>query len=251
MNNQEQKIQELENKNQELTKKLDEFSNKFKELDGNKEFQLHFPLDIQSSKVIRDLISEEIFNIVWDDYYYYSTTFESIDRYYITGTAAAETINSEGLYFETLGTGANEGSAILYITSDLISVQREARFQISNKVSSVTNVNWAAYILEDALATSHVGFNMTNGIIYGISEKAGTGTSVELGSYIANTFYKLELYFSPSKITFFVNDIEKGVITDNIPIAVPTRLLDTGIGETSASARSSTTSYFNFIQKKQ
>lgn len=251
MNQQDQKIQDLERKNEELNKKLEDFSNKLSLVEKNKDFQLSFPLDTQSKKIIRDALSEEILDIVWNDYFYYSSTFESIDRYLTAGTGASELVNSEGVYLATNGTGSNEAGLLLQVSSDLISVQHEARFKVSNKVSSITNVNWAAFTLEDDLGSSYVGFWMKSGTIYGATSKTGTETLVNLGSYSANTFYKLELHFTPNKVTFFVNDIEKGVSITNIPTATPTRLFDFGIGETSASARNSTTSYFNFIQKKQ
>jgi hypothetical protein len=245
-----QKIEEQETKIQELERKLEEISSKVKEIENEKEFQLHFPMDEQSRKVLKDVISEQILDVVWNDYYYFSSIFDSIDRYFVTGTAAAETINDSGLYLETNGTGSNEGSVFLFVSSDLINVEHDARLRIINQLDSVTNVNWSGLTLVDSVGNSYVGFEMNSGSIIGVTSKAGTKTSVTLGTYTANTNVELELHFSPSRVTFFVNRVEKGVSTTNIPTADPVKILEIGIGETSAAARSSTTTSFEFIQRK-
>lgn len=245
------KIQELSNEIKELrinsTKDIADLQNRF---DSKNLSSIDRYTDNETKDSLERIISERIFDIVWNDFYYYSSTFESIDRYLTLGTGASEIVNADGLYLATDGTGTNEAGLLLVVSSDLISTSRIARFRVSNKVSSITNVNWAALTLEDSLGTSYVGFWMKSGTIYGATSKAGTETLVSLGSYSADTFYKLELYFTPAKVTFYVDGIEKGVSTTNIPTTTPTKLFDIGIGETSASARNSTTSYFEFIQKK-
>lgn len=242
-------IQELQNTVQSLQTTVKDLQTKIEDV-KNTPILLDRYLDSESKDIISDTIKERIIDIVWDDYFYYSSTFESIDRYLTAATGATQIINSDGLYLETLGTGANETDMELFVSTDLLSINKDARFRISNKVNSITNISWGAYTLMDSLATSYVGFDMINGTIYGITSKAGATTSVDLGSYSADTYYKLELYFTPTRVRFYVDGIEKGTSVSNIPIAIPNRLFSVGIGETSASARSSTTSYFEFIQKK-
>lgn len=244
----EEKIQEINNKFNRLEEKIEDQGKLIENLKNNPISRF---IDEQSRARLKEIISEQVIDIVWDEYYYFSSTFDSIDRYSVTGTAASETINSNGLYIETNGTGSNEGTVYLPVSSNLLSVEREARCRIINKVSSETDVNWSGLTLVDSAGTSYVGFEMNSGSILGVTSKAGSKTSVTIGSYSANTNVKLELHFSPERVTFFVDDEEQGVSTSNIPIADPERILEIGIGETSSSARSCTTSSFDFIQSKK
>lgn len=208
-------------------------------------------LDNPSKDNLEQIIADRILDIVWNEYYYYSTTFDSIDRYLVSINSGSVSITSSGISITTGGTGTDEDSAFLPVSSDLLSTKKEARFRLSNKLDSTSNVNWFALTLEDSTAADYTGFRMMNGSIYGVSSHASTETDVLLQTYIAGTFYQLELrYFPGQRVDFYVNGIQLGTIIVNLPTLTPTRIVDIGLSESTASAKTSTTSYFEFIHRK-
>lgn len=216
-------------------------------------------LDNVSKNILQQTMANLILDTVWNNYYYYASTFDTLDRYTTAAAGAAQYINSQGLVLETLATTNNETSMLLEISPDLVSTKRPCRFRVSNMMSETTLVNWQANVLENKghfpEGHSYVGVSMEDGTIYGIStnNEVSVGvTKVALQTYQANIYYKMELrYFPPNKVDFYVNDVYKGTITSNLPTHQPYYLMDIGIGTKTNATRTSQTSYFDFIQEKQ
>lgn len=214
-------------------------------------------LDNQSKDIIRDIIDDQVFTSMWDEYYYYSSTFEAITRYTIVsfGTEVWE-VGTSGLHLGTDPNTNSEVSAILdLISTSTLSINKETKFRCSTKVDSITAVNYIISTLTDASAQNGIGFRLISGTIYGVTDRSGSETTLSLGSYSANTIVTLEYrYYPGSKIIFYVNGIEKGAITSStyLPLetALTRNLIDVGLATTENVAKNSYTQYFEIIQRK-
>ena len=62
---------------EETKKEIADLRSQVTELKTNLgDFQLKYPLDDESRRIIEDVVSDAILDIVWDDYYYFSKFFE-------------------------------------------------------------------------------------------------------------------------------------------------------------------------------
>ena len=260
MNNQElqQRIDELTARLDEQSRLIQEQQQKITEIE-NKPAKLDRYLDVQSKDVIEESVNERILDIVWNDYFYYSTFIESIDRYYQYMNAGGNIIvNSNGLNLEndTSSTAiANVSLDILDIVSDadILKFSKETRFRTKLKIDNVSSVD--LYISGPGSTNDVVAFNITSGTIKGETTSNALTTSINLGTLANDTYVSLEYrYYPGNRADFYVNGVLKGTSTSNLPRqSIGTSNVfyaDLSKTATTSTSRTAYIMFFDVIQKK-
>jgi len=206
-------------------------------------------LDVPSKDILVQTIQDNILDVVWDTYYYYSSNFESIAGYVVAGTLLTGDVDSDGIYVTT-ATGTDyvllSGAA-----NNRLVANKELRFRVLSKVTATTDIDASVITMQSA--DGEIGFQFLNGTIKGSSSNVSGTTSVSLQTYSANTYYKLEFRYIPGVcVKFLVDGIEKGQITTNLmnPLDTSLGMFTQTITVTGATSRTIRSKYFELIQKK-
>ena len=201
-------------------------------------------LDDKSKDIILEVVKDNLAEIWWDDVFYISSVFESIDRYTVI---ASTTISSAGL---SLSTTDGETSATLQAKdNNPIMANRKTYVSTPVGIADVSEVVYYFSILDDSV---YMGIDA--GAIKGYTND-GIEYSVPLGTAVDNTPYLLELVYYPgSRVDFFVDGTLKGSLTKGL---IPTRTVISNIitfslaPKTGGSAVSTAEiTHFSLLQKK-
>ena len=92
----EEKLEELEDKLESSNKEFGVQKEKVEDIEKENELRKRSPvldrnLDVFSKQVIKDTIKDSIIDIVWNDYFYYSTYFESLDGWNLVDSSSGTT----------------------------------------------------------------------------------------------------------------------------------------------------------------
>jgi len=192
-------------------------------VDDNFGFQLSYPLDTQSQKIIKDLVSEQIIDILWKEIFYFSTIFESADGLDEFPAVGGVTVGG-ALTFVTDGTLNDTIEA--YKTKPLdISQNKDQRFRVT---VAVDEANTEAYIvfgdnalLNSVTVNSYFGFKIINGTVSGITNNDSTSDTVSLNTTVDDLedVVTLEAWLDAEKdiVTFYVDGEEKGRTGTGVP----------------------------------
>lgn len=206
-------------------------------------------LDASSKDVMLQTVQENILDVVWDTYYYYSSNFESIAGYVVMGTTLSGDVDSDGIFVST--TAGTDYVLLSGATNNRIVADKELRFRVLALVDAVTDID--ASILTMQTADGEIGFQFLNGSLRGFSSNVSGTTTITLSSYSASTYYKLEIRYIPGVcVKFLVDGVEKGQITTNLLNQTDTDLsmyVQT-ITVAGGSSRTIRAKYFEVIQKK-
>jgi len=166
---------------------------------------------ISSPKIItRSISKREIY-----------TAFESLDGWgqYVTGSGTTNTTLGEMV----LDTGVTINSIAdrhceVFLEGDAINFFKNPYFETAIRLSNSTNQ--IIYVANGAYDTDCFGFKILNGVLYALHVKNGTEytngiTAVTLTDW---NVYKAT-YVSGNCIKFYINDILKVTISENMPIA--------------------------------
>lgn len=210
---------------EELEFKLAELATKVEDLEQEKQdreldnFQLKYPLDDKSKKIIEDTISDKILDIAWGDYIYINPFHADLGRFLVAGGGSLNfAYTSTGLNAQTAASTDSFDAGDLLMQPTVISFDNHLRLRVSAEVNSVSSIDAAVYTL--AQGTDIIGFQFLNGVLQGFStNSAGTTTAQILSSYAVDTSYTLELRYYPKEaVRFYLNDIETTSISSNLPI---------------------------------
>lgn len=190
-------------------------------------------LDNSSRQVIQDAISDNVLDIVWNDYFYYQTYFESLDGWNLIDTSAGSSIVSRlGVHLAT-GASTNDISSIDKepVYQNVLSFDEESRFASSIFVTGVTNIEAFVGIgfVNNGATGAHYGFFLSGSTLKGTCADGSTQSTVDLLTISSNhpttidPIYYVEARFYPGyKIEFFVSKdggdlIQYGSLSSNIP----------------------------------
>jgi hypothetical protein len=247
--------------------------------------QLQYPLDPQDQSILRDFLSKNIddviFNSVWDSFFHYSTIFEGyadgtdigqggLDTFISAGAVAG--INPDGIILSTGNTNNNLAQIYKYPEPTLgastvmpfLSWKNESRFRTNIAVSSVANQTGYIVAGLDPTANSlpFYGFKIVNGNLYGVSRKdASVETTTLLQAISVDTSYLVEARHNPliHKVEFFIEVSGKMVLKGSINTlgSIPDVGSTNHNGLFFYSMQTNTTadkqlvsSYFEYIQKR-
>ncbi len=225
--------------------------------------QLKKPLDIISQKLIAQVVDREvrnvIFNTVWDDYFYYSTFIESVDRYdQSTGVGGSIVVNANGLNLDVDTSDTDHAQVTLDIldvvsSADILKFDKETRFRTQLKIDDVSEVDFTIGGVGSVI--DGIEFQIDDGVIKGTTISNSSVTNITLGSVADDTYVKLEYRYLPSnKVDFYVDDVISGTIRDNLPrISIGTdSIFGASIEKNAASAatRTAFVMFYDLMQKK-
>jgi len=180
------------------------------------------------------MIAEEMagaggLTLPWDDLYF-QTFFDSLDGYHpdADGTGVVNLIYSE-LQLYT-GTTADSYATLEKMPNYLFSrwdwdKSSELRTRISFEALSSVTGNFDAVIGYMGIY-QHIGFKVTNGILYGTVGNGSAETTVELQTLGASNYAIIRdlraVFTAGSKCEFYVDGTKLGEITANLPSGDPT-----------------------------
>lgn len=221
---------------------------------------LPYPLDEESQEIIwnavltrlRDAISDTI----WRTNYYYSSLFESLDRYgqSVPATGAIG-LADEGLVLDSSSVNGEDCRATLYVNeTGVLNVQKRTRFRAGVQIDNVANVLFTLRSL--AYGTSaYIGFEISSSALKGTSKDGTTEKTVTLlasGDLVVDTFYFLEWRYTPTDgIIFLVDGVERGRINANLPEAVAgdEYIFDVNLETTNSVQHSAIINRFEYMQE--
>ena len=216
---------ETQNKIQALENKLLGWEQKFQGLEQEvrnlKTQQLRFPLDVQSKKVIENILENKVLDVVWSKFFYYPSFFESLTGWSLTDSSGNSHCDADGLHLETGGVATNKSSVIKMSSyQNIINFWKTIKFHTDFNISSVTAVEADMGVGEIGvgMTTRGFGFVVDNATLKAVSQNGTSQTSITLQTINNTSTYSLEAIFYPStKIVFFVDGVEMGTITTNLP----------------------------------
>ena len=182
--------------------------------------------------------------------FHWLTFFESLDGFQVIGT----TITSSYVEIETAAT-TNADAYILknpQYNFDILSWAKDRK--VRTNVRFDDNTAQEVYILTGQPgALAHIGFKVHNSIFNGTVANGTTESTVSLGANIsAGDTYSLEYRFtSGEKVVFYVDGVEAGTITTNLPSGpgnYSDRLIQTYVKTTENVAKSIKLSFWDFWQ---
>ena len=246
--------------NEALERKINDLAGRVNILESKPGF-LDRNLDNLSKEIIEDVVSDRIIDIVWNDYFYYSTFFEGSAGYRIDFSGSGSTVIAATHIAVKTGT-TNASTAYFQkrpANQKVLKWDKESRFRLQFDVSEVTNqeVRMSVGDSSDGVTDSHYGFFVDNAILKGTSSFNTTTETVTLLTITASTTYNLEAqYFPGNRVDFYVNDDFKGSVSDGNKLpskeatAVYTDFFTFFIKNTAAEAKIAECSWFEYIQQR-
>ena len=231
---------------------------------------LQYPLDNSDKeilrKAVRDILPDLIFDAVWDDYFYYSGTFDSsIEGWNAAAGGTGTIVFIGGLATMSTGNVSGDSAGLDKSTnSDLLDWTKRSRFRIDAIPSQVTAQTIILIVGRDINGpnfTSHYGFKITDATLYGITgdatDNAQTVVTLKTG-LTAGAILRLEAWLLPNeKVVFYVNGEMVGVSTTNIPhtdndltAATNPEVFMFDITTNAAASKNMILNFFEFIEKK-
>jgi len=143
-------------------------------------------------------------------------TGESSDGYYIsTSGSGAYDIGSGRIHLET---GASGGSVLLYNDENLVDFGKNPTLKCKVKIGDDNNQYINIYISQYGGYIEHFGFRIEGNTLYGNSRYQNSESQISLKTITAGETLNLEaVYYSGSRIEFYVNGELLGTKTDNLP----------------------------------
>ena len=186
--------------------------------------QLQYPANPQSkasvSKLLDELLVGKIFDLFWNKFLYMFDEFSSLDGWVKTGSGSSSL--SFGRLVQSTGAVLNQNArAEKYCDAGLIfNFGKQQRFRTDAAIDTATAIT--CYIVAGSIAAgdSHYGFKIVDSVLYGISCNEGTtSTTAALQTMTVDTLYQLEarLDFQAGIVIFYINNVEKAVLTSNLP----------------------------------
>lgn len=226
-------------------------------------------LDNQSKDITSQVISDRILDIVWNDYFYYYTGFESEDAWDVV-SEASPAVTSGGLTLQTTNTNNNQSYGLRSLGalgSKQITFDQESRFKTSLMFgvdSPSTNVDYSLSIGSgiNTSVASHYGFRVESGSLKGISADGTTESEITLMSISGGDGmqvfpYLLEArYFPGKRIDFYVSDSGsdvlklRGVKTTNLPDIYDTGNISIDLFTRTTDVKQAIVGFVEYIQRK-
>ena len=162
----------------------------------------------------------------WDDYFYWLFLLDSLDGIYQTTTGTASITHATTLLLMDTGTTINSVANIEkwqdYL-GDTLRWDKKRKIRTVISLDSVADVTVFLCSGVDIITTptsEHVGFKIINDSLYG-TVADGTTEAELLLQTIGTDVYTLECVLDPSipECRFFVDRVDKGAITTNLPTA--------------------------------
>ena len=222
----------------------------------NKASQYPPSLDFKAAveSAMDEILPDKVLNLLWKNTFHWLTLFESVDGFVqtIVGTGTV-TLDGNDVVLATSAV-ANDSVDLAKEPSwlGLATFSQRSFMRSAVVVNSITSQE--IYIKVGRSDTQGYGFKIINGSLYGTTHSGTTESTVLLQTISISTAYQLEARYLPSdKVVFFVDTIEKGVLTTNLPSPAVTandKLMTLRVKTTTTAARNMQVSYFEYLQRR-
>ena len=199
--------------------------------------RLPYNLDVESKKIIErtvdEFLSNKIFNLVWNDYFYYFESFNSTESLAISAigvdSGAGFTATPQPVFY--LVTGATLDNSVLVgkflFQQEFLTFDKKQFFRTQFQVDSVANLNADINVGDITTNDDAYGFRIVNNALKGIVKRATSETlTSSLQTIVADTTYQIEARLDPDegKVIFSVNGEERGILN-----VIPTRVANNNV----------------------
>ncbi len=225
--------------------------------------QLTYPIDNTSKRILERTILEflpsDITDILWNNLFYYSSFFESLDRYTLNVFGGSVVIGVDGMVITTAATTNDTEGASLDVsaTGAILREDRRSRFRTVVKLDNVAKTLLSILSNDsDQTPGGYIEFIIDKAIIKGRTSDGTSTNTVILGTAIINKDIVLEYQYLPGKqVVFLVNGIQAGVSSKNLPIeptsdAGTISIFSATLLTYENSAHGVTIKYFEYIQDR-
>lgn len=164
------------------------------------------------------------------DFYDLSSLLESLDGYLqnVAGTGSV-TLDHPCVLLDT-STSSSSSARIYKDLNNYMTFPnfgKDAVFSIYAGFRAYTSKNGTYNLFAgDAIDYGQIGFQVVDGVLYGMCAKNAVHTTVALETISAGTFWVYRflqaVFTAGSKVEFYVDGILKGTITTNLPTATET-----------------------------
>ena len=205
-------------------------------------------------QTLNELLSDKVLDLLWKNTFHWLTFFESVDGFVqtIVGTGTVAIDGNDVVLATSATTNDSVNLAKEPSWLGLATFSQRSFMRSAVVVNSITNQE--IYIKVGRNDTQGYGFKIINANLYGTTHDGTTESTVLLQTISAATAYQLEARYLPSdKVVFFVDTVEKGVLTVNLPSPVITandKLMTLMVKTTTTAARNMQISYFEYLQKR-
>lgn len=174
------------------------------------------------AKALDNVLLEKMLDMDWLYNFRYSSFFDSIDGW--AATAGVSFNGSGDLTFVTTAVNGNSQNISKSPNNQKILdwANNKQRFRASFQLNSVANVT-AWWTVGVQGTTEHYGFKVINNVLYGTVADGTTQKTLALKTILDSVVYRIEARLDPiRKVVFLVNDVEAGVISQNLPLTPQT-----------------------------
>lgn len=240
-----QEIDDLKNSTDFTKKEVESLKVEISELRNKKPIDRY--LDVESKDIIKDIIKNEFFELYWDSIFQYTTNAESLD-----GLTKSAGVGLLGGAFNLITTATGTNFQYLkrtFAPADVFNFSKESRFRIVMAADQIVTQN----ILITIGSTGHFfGFDIEDDVIRGTTRDGTTTKIVTLNKSINSTdLFLLEARFFPkNRVDFYVNGVQYGSSTINLPTTTSTTLWECTITEQAALAKTMWLYSVEYLQKK-
>lgn len=216
--------EEIKNRIEKLEQIVNENSNK--QIEDSNKLSMILNKDIidrnisnSSKDVLQQIIEERLMDIIWNNYFIFSTFFESLDGWDDLSSAGSSIAITGSSVTLTTDNEENDDAEIFksVFVADDFSFSKEQRYKTSIQVDSVSEIDCLAIVGKRLAGTtygvSYYGFHLVDDELRGISVFDSNTTEVVLQDISADTPYELEARLFKNRLVFLVNGVEKGIIT--------------------------------------
>lgn len=198
--------------------------------------------------------SEQLFDYQWKKVFHYMSLFESLDGFTVStkGDASQVSVDGSQLLLQTEGKiGSYASIAKQPLWQGVITFSQKSNFRTTFVLTNPASVEFYSGI--GGYMNQGYGFKVANGNLYGFTHDGVREKTVLLQS-AKGDIYTLEARYEPTKrVTFLVQSIEKGVLSDNLPSSteVPNRdLMFMRLLTTDDAPKVLQSSYFEYLQAR-
>ncbi len=188
--------------------------------------QLSFPPDVESKRGIEQAYDEfganKLMDIMFNQLFYFSTTFESIDGYDTLSTGAGSgSVDPDGLFVQT-GVTLNDAGEVAKAPNPslsgaasmppMISWKQPQRFRATFALDTIASQ--LGYIIRGSDPSGglrpYYGFRIDSEKLYGVTKRNGAGAeqkTLALATLTGNREYTVETRYEPnSQVSFWVKN---------------------------------------------
>lgn len=200
-------------------------------LKGSRGSVLRYPLSKQDQRVIEQaiekFINENIIDIQWDDFYSYTTNFESLDGFEVidvnTGFTGVANINDSipniGLLLTSGSSTPGDGASVIKhrIIEGRFRFDRISRVRF--EVLFATSTNNDIFLSVGQASSLAYGFHAFEGGLFGFTTNSTQSSTTLDITLDPNTSLVLDARFFPELgfVNFYVNSVFKGQLRTNLP----------------------------------